>query len=715
MLLRRALLAAAFVTAAFAALAGPANAQEDPTPGLTGFTPDGAERQRSCEARLKALPAAEAFRRHLKRLTAEPHPTGSAANERVRAYIDSVMTAAGLSVSSYPYDLYMPSPESAEDTEVALVTPIRRPLNRQEYVLEADRFSAHPDLRPGWNAYSGSGTVTAEVVYANYGRKEDFERLDEMGVEIEGKIVVARYGGNFRGFKAKYAEEYGAAGLLMYTDPADGGYTAGLPYPEGRFLSESMVQRGSILTPLGGDPLTPDGPSLPLDSDADVERLDPSEADIPRIPVTPLPYASAAEILSRMEGPGVPGGWQGGLPFAYRTTGGPDLTVRLSVDQPKSITRATNVVGRVEGRRHPDEWVILGAHYDAWTFGAVDPNSGTATLLMLAEALGRLAADGCRPDRSVLIAHWDAEEYGILGSTEWVEQVEDSLRGGAVAYLNADAAVSGSRFWGAAAPSLKGPLLDAAEAVDHPSAESDTASVYDRLAARGGGEAPLRNLGGGSDHVGFYTYAGVPSLAAGFSGRTPVYHSAFDNFAWYERFADTTFAHGPALARVNGVLALRLANASVLPYDVPRYAADLRTHLEALVERADERGMDASFDGVFAAVDTLEAAAEAYAEARDAALAEGGVPAAVNDVLVDLERAFEHEPGLPFGEQYRSLYASPNPFNGYASWMLPGLRYPVETGAGKDTLDRWAGIYREAIHRLAERVRTATGRLESGA
>jgi N-acetylated-alpha-linked acidic dipeptidase len=464
------------------------------------------------------------------------------------------------------------------------------------------------------------------VVYANYGRREDFDTLDSLGVDLDGKLVVARYGGNFRGFKAKYAEEYGAAGLLMYTDPADGGYTEGLPYPEGRYLSESMIQRGSVLTPLGGDPLTPNGPSLPTDADAEVNRLDPSEADLPEIPVAPLPYESAEEILSRMTGEGVPAGWQGGLPFAYRMTGGPDLTVRLKVDQPKSLTRATNVVGTLEGTEHPDEWVILGSHFDAWTFGATDPNSGTAMLLTLAETLGTLAETGCRPARSIKIAHWDAEEYGILGSTEWVEQLEDELRGGAVAYLNADGAVSGARFGAAAAPSLKGPLLDAAKAVSYPGAQEDTTTVYDHLAARTDSSERLGDLGGGSDHVGFYTYAGVPSASGGFSGNTPVYHSAYDNFAWYKRFADTSFVYGPALARLDGTLALRLANADVLPYDIPRVAEDLRGHVETIAERAMENGRDASFDRLYGAIDTLANAAAAFEAARTARVTNGPPP-----------------------------------------------------------------------------------------
>ncbi|MFO8098963.1 MAG: M28 family peptidase [Salinibacter sp.] len=689
----------------------PAAAQDA---SLTGFGPASTEEQRACEGRLAEAPTPETFRAHLQELTDVPHPAGTAANDRVRAYIDSVMTAAGLSTTEYPYDLYMPSPESAHDTEVALVTPTRRPLNQQENILDGDSFSGHPDLRPAWNAYSGSGDVTREVVYANYGRKEDFETLDSLGVEVDGRIVVARYGGNFRGFKAKYAEEAGAAGLLMYTDPADGGYTEGLPYPEGRYLSESMIQRGSVLTPLGGDPLTPDGPSLPTDADAEVNRLDPSEADLPEIPVAPLPYESAEPILKHMTGDAVPTGWQGGLPFAYRTTGGADLTVRLKVDQPKQLTRATNVVGTIEGTERPDEWVLLGSHFDAWTFGATDPNSGTAMLLTLAEALGSLAESGCRPARSIKIAHWDAEEYGILGSTEWVEQLEDSLQTGAVAYLNADGAVSGDRFGAAAAPSLKGPLLDAAKAVEYPGDDADTTTVYDHLAARTDAGERLGNLGGGSDHVGFYTYAGVPSLSGGFSGTTPVYHSAYDNFAWYERFADTSFVYGPALARLDGTLALRLANADVLPYDVPRYAADLTRHVETITETAESHGRSPSFDRLTAAIDTLGRAADAFVEARDARLNDDGPPpnaGAINDTLLSLEQAFQHADGMPFGDQYRSLYASPNPFNGYASWMLPGLRHPIETDAEEATLDRWTAVYRRAVERLTTRVRDATDQM----
>lgn len=680
-----------------------------PAQSLTGFTPERAAAQEACEAELLALPDSSTFRTHLQALTEEPNPAGTAANERVAEYIAAQMEAAGLRVDRYPYDLYMPDPEAAT-ASVALVTPQRMPLGMQEDILPDDPFSDHPDLRPGWNAYSGSGTVTSEVVYANYGRIEDFEQLDAMDVDLSGKIVIARYGGNFRGYKAKYAEERGAAGLIMYTDPADSGYVQGLTYPEGRYVHESGIQRGSILTPLGGDPLTPDGPALPLDDPDTPERLDPDEADLPRIPVAPLSYRSAQEILSRMNGDAVPAGWQGGLPFTYRVAGGESLTVELAVDQPKGITRATNIIGVVEGTTRPDEWIILGSHFDAWAFGATDPNSGTAMLLTLAEALGQLSAGDCAPRRSILIAHWDAEEYGILGSIEWVRQLQEQLDAGAVTYINADAAATGRAFRGAASPLLKGPILDAARAVAHP--DDDAGTVYDHLAARSGdADTALGNLGGGSDHVGFVTHLGVPSAAVSMSGSTPIYHSNYDSFAWYERFGDPTFTGGPTLARLDGLLALRFANADVLPYDVARYAQDTHAHLDALEAVAAEHEIDLDPAALRTAVERIEQSAHAYESARDAYVEDGrSASPEINQALLQLSRAFMRPEGLQSGGIHRSLYVSPDPFSGYASWMLPALRYELETGAAD--LDVWMARYEAAFAELADRIEAVTVQLQ---
>ncbi|MGA1198155.1 MAG: M20/M25/M40 family metallo-hydrolase, partial [Candidatus Latescibacterota bacterium] len=484
------------------------------------------QEQTALEAQLKKWPTSERFREHLTHITKVPHPFGSIANRQVGDYLAEVMHQAGLAVDTYDYNVY--SPKNDTPPFVALVTPTRIPLNNQENILKDDPYSAHPDLTPGWVAFSGSGDVTAEVVYANYGRKEDFEKLRDMGISLTGKVVLARYGFNFRGFKVKYAQEMGAAAVLMYTDPADMGYAKGATYPEGRFANDSAIQRGSLLTlPYPGDPLTPNQPALP-----DAQRLDPSDVALPKIPVAPLPYGSAIEILKRMTGQTVPHTWQGGLPFTYRITGGSQLTVRVCVRQTFEQTRATNVIGTLWGSEKPDEWIILGCHYDAWAFGTADPNSGTAMLLTLAEALGKLKEAGHHPKRSIRIAHWDAEEFGIMGSTEWVEQFESELATKAVAYINADMAATGLAFGAAASPSLKGIITEATQSVANPTTDQTLYDVWTERITKAGQEQ-FGNLGGGSDHLPFYVHAGIPSAALAMSSGVPVYHSVYDSLSWY--------------------------------------------------------------------------------------------------------------------------------------------------------------------------------------
>jgi N-acetylated-alpha-linked acidic dipeptidase len=683
-----------------------------PNQPLTGFTAAGAVEELEIEKRFLQLPSPEAFRRHLETITRHPHPAGSEANTRVARYLARVMEEAGLEVERYDYDVYLP--ELDPEIYVALVTPIRLPLNIQEYILDEDRFSAHPDLRPGWNAFSASGDVTGEMVYANFGRLEDFEKLDELGVSVEGRIVIARYGGNYRGYKVKYAEERGAIGLIIYSDPANGGYMSGPVYPEGKSWSESTVQRGSILTlAYTGDPLTPFLPALPTTGKKKVKRLDPGDVGLPTIPVTPLPYGSAREILKRMRGEPVPSGWQGGLPFDYRLTGDRALTVRLRVDQPKRLVRITNVVGTLVGTEFPDEWIILGSHYDAWSFGAVDPNGGTAMLLTLAEALGKVAGDGHPPRRSIRIAHWDAEEFGIIGSSEWVEQFRDELTEKAVAYINADVSVSGPNFGGASSPSLKSVIAAAARAVTYPGSDEGE-TVYDRWVPNPVEAVPLGDIGGGSDHLAFYTHVGVPAAGLSMSGAS-LYHSNYDSFAFFERFCDPDFVYGPTMARIDGILALRLANADIIPYDIPLYAVDLARHTRTLEQRAEKVGLSPlTFDILHAAVATLDTASRALTEALSQSLA--AVPPSgkelrrVNKGLIALERAFVRKAGLQGRPWSRSLYASPDPFSGYASWMLPGLRYEIETENAEE-IPAWEGVYVAAIKELTDRMRKLTNGL----
>ena len=359
------------------------------------------------------------FKSHLKKLTERPHVAGSIENENVRDYISLIMEEAGFEVTQYPYDIYLSNKPGT--SELSIVKPKRMQLNQKEDILDEDPFSSDPLLWKGWNAYSGSGDVSANIVYVNYGRKEDFELLKKLGVSVKGKIVIARYGGNFRGYKAKFAEANGASGLIIYSDPKDSGFAKGLVYPEGPYYNSSTIQRGSLLTEdFTGDPLTPFEPALPMDGKEKIKRLDPKDTKLHNIPVTPIGYGEAQKILGQMKGDPVPLSWQGGLPFTYRVQGGDGLVVNLKVNQPRNIVRVYNVIGKLKGSTFPDEWIILGCHYDAWGFGATDPNSGTAMLLSLSETLGKMAKAGYRPKRSILIGHWDAEEHGVIGSTEWV-------------------------------------------------------------------------------------------------------------------------------------------------------------------------------------------------------------------------------------------------------------------------------------------------------
>ena len=666
-----------------------------------GFTTSSGLRQAYCEARFVDLPSGDAFREHLRIITANPHPTGSAAQVEVGHYLGRVMRAAGFTVRDHPYDVYLP--QLTDDVEAHIVTPVQMRLNNREAALPEDRFSGHPDLLNGWNAFSGSGDVTGEVVYANYGTRADYRALDSLGISLEGKVVVARYGGNFRGYKVLFAEERGAAGVIMFNDAPE---VEEDPYPEGPMLSGEIIQRGSVLTlPWTGDPLTPFEPALPIDGPVQVERLDPDEVGLHTIPVLPLGYNAAAEILSRMTGEVAPDDWQGGLDMPYRLTGGGALTVRVRVDQPKALTRAINVVGTLEGTEFPEEWVILGAHYDPWAFGAVDPNGGTAMLLTLAEALGEIAEEGCRPRRSIVIAHWDAEEYGVIGSSEWVEEFLPELTEGGVAYINADGAVSGPDFGSSSSPSLKQPILDAIRDTPYP---GEDRSVYEWWAERSEDGTPVMgNLGGGSDHIAFYTHAGIPSAGLSTSGRSGIYHSNYDNFAWFERFGDPEWIYGPMLARADGLLALRLANADLLPYDVTRYAVDTRTHVNTLFEVADLRRVDVELDRLLDATTELERAAADLEAARSERVVAGSVSVeaatTINAAFIGLEKAWLDDRGLQDRPWSRSLYVSPDPFSGYASWMLPGLRYEIETDDPAD-VPEWETRYVDAIRRLATRM-----------
>lgn len=666
---------------------------------VEGYTSESWKKQLEIESVFLKQQNLTAFKKHLKKITERPHVAGSETNVAVQQYMTEVMEKAEFEVKQYPYDLYLPSTPGSSLIEI--VTPSRVVLNQKEDIIPGDEYSKDPLLWKGWNAYSGSGEVTAEVVYANYGRKEDFETLKVLGIDIKGKIVLARYGGNFRGYKAKFAEAYGAAGLIIYTDPKDSGYAKGLVYPEGPYYNKSTIQRGSLLTTdFTGDPLTPFEPALPLDGKKKIKRMDPSLAQLHSIPVTPIAYGEAEKILSQMNGKAVPTSWQGGLPFTYRLEGGSALTVRLKVDQKIDFVRAANVVGMMKGSEAPEEWIILGCHFDAWGFGATDPNSGTAMLLSLSETLGKLKKEGFTPKRSILIGHWDAEEFGVIGSAEWVEQMREQLQAKGVVYMNFDGGVSGKNFGASAAPTLKKILVEASKAVKYPYTDQ---SLFDFWRKDSNDEPRIGNLGGGSDHIAFYMHVGVPSLSGG-AGGPNLYHSNYDSFQFYEQFVDPEFKMGPMVEQMAGIMALRMANGELIPYNLNRYPKDLNLHFNAATDKIKK--YNASFEGfpqAESAIATLEKTATELSLLLESHLEKGSFSKKelhdINQQLIALEKSFISEKGMYFGSWYKSLYASSDPFSGYAAWILPGLEYEIALNSS-ERLQEWDERYSKAIHVL---------------
>tara|TARA_B100000767_G_scaffold275717_1_gene314610 strand:- start:1213 stop:3234 length:2022 start_codon:yes stop_codon:yes gene_type:complete len=641
------------------------------------------------------------FKVHLKKLTNRPHVAGSIENENVRDYMSLIMEKAGLEVTQYPYDIYLSKKPGT--SELSIVKPKRIQLNQKEDILVEDPFSSDPLLWKGWNAYSGSGEVTAEIIYVNYGRKEDFEKLKKLGVSVKEKIVIARYGGNFRGYKAKFAEANGASGLIIYSDPKDSGFTKGLVYPEGPYYNSSTIQRGSLLTEdFTGDPLTPFEPALPIDGKEKIKRLDPKDTKLHNIPVTPIGYGEAQKILGQMKGDAVPQSWQGGLPFTYRVQGGKNLVVNLKVNQPRNIVRVYNVVGKLKGSTFPNEWIILGCHYDAWGFGATDPNSGTAMLLSLSETLGKMAKAGYRPKRSILIGHWDAEEHGVIGSTEWVEQMQKTLKSNAIAYMNFDGGVSGKNFGTSSAPSLKKIAIDASKKINHPYIENK--SLYDVWNKSNSSEPPIGNLGGGSDHIAFYMHAGIPSISGGVGG-VNLYHSNYDDFEFYRKFVDSEFKMGAMIEKWSGLMALKLSESEIIPYDLNRYPLDLKKHFSVAEEKI--KNFNSDFLGFELSNNSINALYEISKNWEEKIKSIGqlktGELKKINKQLIALEKSFIDKKGMYFGSWYRSLYAGTDPFSGYASWILPGIEYEIALKRS-DKLKEWDIRYSKAIDNLAIKI-----------
>lgn len=640
---------------------------------LRGFTPINTIVQKKYEEAFKRLTSPEICRQELRRLTEEPHLAGTANSHKIAQYLYNKYQEYGLEAQIYEYEVYLPYPI---EVRVEMIAPTHYLAVGKEESWEWDKDSYEANIVAGYNAYSPDGDVTANLIYVNRGLPEDYRKLREMGISVEGKIAIARYGGSYRGVKAKIAGEQGAIGLIIYSDPADDGYMKGDVYPRGPWRPADAIQRGTVkyIFQHAGDPLTPGWAST-----KDADRIPITEAtDLPQIPVAPLAYRDAGPLLKALAGPNVPAGWQGGLPFAYHIGPGP-AKVRLKVRSEHKNRPIYNVIAKLKGTENPDRWVILGNHHDAWVYGAADPGSGTVSLLEVARCLGQLAKEGYRPKRTIVFASWDAEEFGILGSTEWVEALRTELQQKVIAYLNVDMATTGQWFYASAVPSLKSLVKEVTQTVIDPQTHQ---TVYESWRQHQGNHVPrVSNLGSGSDHSPFIGHLGIPSVSMGFYGPYGVYHAMQDTFYWMERFGDPTFRYHVAMTQIWGILALRLAGADVLPFDYAAYADELLSHLKALQNENKHSTITKDRPERLRALlrEWEKNAADLHNELTDR-LENGKLVKTemINRSLQGLEQKLTSESGLPLRPWFKHLAYAPGLYSGYAPAVFPGIRDALE-------------------------------------
>jgi N-acetylated-alpha-linked acidic dipeptidase len=685
---------------------GPLPAQSPARGAVFGYADF--SKEAALEAKFLAVPDARLAGEELKTLTAEPHVASTPADHKTAEYVAQKFQAAGLETEIVPYRVLMNQPkvvkvEAFNSAGQALMTGPTR-----EHV-EGDPYQDNPNVIMPFNGSSGSGDVTGEAVYANYGRLEDFDKLAAEHIDLHGKIVIVRYGANFRGVKVYIAEQRGAAGVLIYSDPQDDGYFKGDAYPMGPWRPDTGVQRGSVqyLFKYPGDPETPGVASTPDLPDS--ARIDP-RGNQPHIISIPISYHDAAPILQALKGPSVPQGWQGALPFRYhlgQVGGSGGVKVHLVSEQDYERRTIWDVIGKVKGTEYPDDWVVAGNHRDAWVYGAVDPNSGTAAMLEAVHGIGALLREGWRPKRTMVFASWDAEEEGLIGSTEWVEQHVKALEN-AVIYINVDVAVSGPEFSASAVPSLKQFVREVTRAVPSPLGGtvyeqwlSSHAEVNEHRMSNAAqdGEVRVGDLGSGSDYTPFLQHAGVPSTDIGSGGPYGVYHSVFDNYAWYTMNADPNFVYLQEMARVFGLESLRMADTDVLPYDYVAYSHEISSYLEMARRKANELKLGAVdfapaglADGRFASA-AQRIRGMQYLPPADAAQ--------LNTALRETENDFLTMAGLPNRPWYRHTIYAPGEYTGYAAVVIPGVNEAIDA-RNPDRTRQQLEVLTQALDRAAQ-------------
>jgi N-acetylated-alpha-linked acidic dipeptidase len=556
-----------------------------PAAAMRGFTAPGAALQRETEQKFRAVAKPENLREYVRAISAEPHHAGSPGSRRVADYVLERFKSFGLDARIEEFEALMPYPT---ERSLELLAPERYTATLKEPAVAEDPDSADAGQLPTFNAYSADGDVTGDLVYVNYGTPDDYEQLAKIGVDVKGKIVIARYGRSWRGIKPKVAYEHGAIGCIIYSDPRDDGFYPGDTYPKGAYRPDQGVQRGSVMDmPIHpGDPLTPGRGAEP----GTVNAADRASSDvILKIPVLPISYGDALPLLRHLGGPVAPADWRGSLPITYHVGGGP-AKVRLKLAFEWKVRPLYNVIARIPGSAWPDEWIIQGNHHDAWVNGASDPTSGNAALIETARGFGELLKTGWKPKRTIVLASWDGEEWGLLGSTEWAEKHAAQLTKSAIAYINSDSTGPG---WlnASGSHSLQALVNEVARDIDDPRRPGKTlaAASLDRDVSqektevgktllRKRGDKPIDALGSGSDYTAFIDHLQIASLDLGFGGEGGggVYHSIYDSFYWYTHFSDKDFAYGAALSRTIGTVILRLADADVLPFEFTATARTLR-------------------------------------------------------------------------------------------------------------------------------------------
>lgn len=692
---------------------------------IRGFPSSAVAEQRQREEQVRKVPDSARLKTYMEAMAGEPHVAGRPGSRKVAEYAVEQFRSWGLDARLESFEALMPWPT---ERVLEMTAPTRHTMAIRETVLPEDPDSGDDDHTPTFNAYSADGDVTGEVVYVNYGMPADFDRLEQMGISVKGKIVLARYGAGWRGIKPKVAWERGAIGCLIYSDPRDDGYFQGDVYPEGPFRPEQGVQRGSVMDmPVHpGDPLSPGWASEPGG-----RKLAQADATtILKIPVMPISYGDALPLLKAMKGPVAPQEWRGALPVTYHVGPGP-AQARLKLAFDWQSRPLHNVIVRIEGSTFPDEWVIFGNHHDAWVNGADDPISGAVSLMEAGRALSELMKTGWRPKRTIILALWDGEEWGLLGSTEWAEKHAAELRDKAAVYINTDSSgkgwlnVGGSHGLQQLVTEVARDVMDprTGRPVIEESRKRQVAGTPDmHKPARDKDQALwLEPLGSGSDFTPFLQHLTLSSLNVGFGGESSggIYHSAYDTVRWYQTFSDGDYAYGRTLAQLTGTLLLRLADAPVLPFQFRDTADTLMRYVQELEALAREKkATQVNLAPVRAAVESLQKAAQSFEQAYArtdrvdaAALTARAELRALNTLLLQSERRLGNSDGLPRRDWFKHQIYAPGFYTGYGVKTMPQIREGLE----ENRLDEAQGGVRTvsaAVNALAAQVSEAAQALQ---